>query len=351
MRTGSAHACAMFCAMLAGAVLLAVTTSCRAEPPRRLTIVSWNVENLFDADDDPGNPGDDEFTKTSWRRWTPERYRVKLERLASVIARMSPDILCLSEIENRRVLDDLNRVLGKRYHKAFAHIVHREGPDHRGIDVAMLARAAPSGVRWLTPVPGQREVIVATFRQGGQPLVVIANHWKSHWGSAAEAERIRATEARAVRAEIDLTLKNEPGTAVIVAGDFNSDFDAPVMRNELRSVDCRACVVSNAPGDALFNLHATLPVAERGTIYYRAGSTWNTFDSISLSRSLLPECAPPEGWRWKAGEYDVVRYPGMQDEDGHPRPYRVVRKSGSRHLEMIEGYADHFPVKLVLERP
>ena len=41
--------------------------------PQTLTIVQWNVENLFDTDDDPANPGDDEYLPGSWRRWTRRR--------------------------------------------------------------------------------------------------------------------------------------------------------------------------------------------------------------------------------------------------------------------------------------
>ncbi|NLG00080.1 MAG: endonuclease/exonuclease/phosphatase family protein, partial [Lentisphaerae bacterium] len=41
-----------------------------------LVVASWNVENLFDTEDDPDNEGDDGFTPRGWMRWTPSRYRL-----------------------------------------------------------------------------------------------------------------------------------------------------------------------------------------------------------------------------------------------------------------------------------
>ena len=43
------------------AVILATSTSALAQEFRTVTLMSWNVENLFDTQDDPGNPFDDTF--------------------------------------------------------------------------------------------------------------------------------------------------------------------------------------------------------------------------------------------------------------------------------------------------
>ena len=56
------------------------------------------------------------------------------------------DIVCLQEVENRRVLDDLATLLRQDDGPGYAHIVHREGPDHRGVDVAMLFGERVEGV-------------------------------------------------------------------------------------------------------------------------------------------------------------------------------------------------------------
>ena len=59
-------------ALLSGALPLRAAR--RAETFR---VATWNVGNLFDAEDDPDNPGDDEWTPHSWRRWSGTRYLAK----------------------------------------------------------------------------------------------------------------------------------------------------------------------------------------------------------------------------------------------------------------------------------
>ena len=44
-----------------GMQMVATAPAREAPPNDALSFAFWNVENLFDADDDPGNPGDDEF--------------------------------------------------------------------------------------------------------------------------------------------------------------------------------------------------------------------------------------------------------------------------------------------------
>jgi hypothetical protein len=73
------------------------------------TVVFYNVENLFDTTDDPG-PGDDEFTPDGKSTWTNERYDHKLHQLAEAIGMAGeelPLMIGLSEVENRKVVEDL----------------------------------------------------------------------------------------------------------------------------------------------------------------------------------------------------------------------------------------------------
>jgi len=109
---------------------------------RNLLIMSYNVENLFDTIDDP-HKTDNEFLPTSKKKWTSARYHEKLQHLAKVIssadANKLPDLLSLVEVENQLVLDDLNQqtLLKNGHYK----IIHKESPDRRGIDVALLYNA------------------------------------------------------------------------------------------------------------------------------------------------------------------------------------------------------------------
>src|SRR5262249_6155431 len=71
-------------------------------------VASWNLENLFDTEDDPKVEGDEEFTPDGPKKWTPERLEIKLNNLASIIRKMNdgkgPDVLGVCEVENRKVV-------------------------------------------------------------------------------------------------------------------------------------------------------------------------------------------------------------------------------------------------------
>ena len=106
----------------------------------------YNVENLFDTQHDPGK-NDHEFLPTGSYQWTEQKYTAKLRNIAQVLSELCTEfgnkknpagaaVIGLSEVENGRALDDLLRepalaARGYRY-------VHFDGPDRRGIDVALL---------------------------------------------------------------------------------------------------------------------------------------------------------------------------------------------------------------------
>jgi endonuclease/exonuclease/phosphatase family metal-dependent hydrolase len=311
-----------------------------------LRVTWWNIENLFDADDDPANPGDDEFTPVSWRRWTEALYRLKLRRLAEVAADLHSDILCVAEVENRRVVEDLAAVLRRDYGLSYPHIIHRESRDERGIDVAILANIEPVQTDWLSPVPGQRDVVVATFRRHGADLTVIANHWKSRWDGAAQSAPLRRTEARAVRAAVDRLLARDPRAAVLVAGDFNDDIDDASLAVELRSTTNLAAVVAQPDAGWLYNLHGGLPAALRGTIYYRAKRTWNTFDSINVSSALMTGAGR---WRVRPASYAIYRPAKMLTDEGLPKAFRRFKNRATGRWEYQIGYSDHLPISVTVE--
>jgi endonuclease/exonuclease/phosphatase family metal-dependent hydrolase len=315
-----------------------------------LRVVQWNIENLFDADDDPANEGDDEFTAGSWRRWNASTYRLKLRHLAEALHLMDGDIVCVEEVENRRVLDDLVRTLSRLYGGNYPHIIHREGSDHRGVDVAMLSRIEPSAVRWLTPIPGQRDILIVDFEIEGAPLTVMVNHWKSRWDGAEESAPLRAELAATVRAEVNGRLNSEPNAAVLVAGDFNDDATDTSLADSLDASLSAPDVLADPRGRRLLNLHGLLAPEERGTFYFRRGDTWNSFDAIVVSRAMLPGTAPRGGWRVVPSSFRVCRLPMLLKEDATPLPFRPFRSEDSGRLEYHEGYSDHLPVLVDLTR-
>jgi len=322
--------------------------ACACGAPDTLVVASWNVENLFDTEDDPANEGDDGFTPRGWMRWTAARYALKIEHLADIIFQMRPDVLCLTEIENRRVLDDLVKALKERHAYALPAVMHRDSPEKRGIDVAMLSKVAPASTNWLRTAAGQREVLACGFAFDGKPLTVLVNHWKSQLGKKDESDEIRRKEARAVREYLDLRLKDEPSAAILVAGDFNDAPASPILTEAAGLDPDERRVRGDASGRLLFNLAGSLPETARATYYYAAAKQWNTMDSISVTRGMLEGVEPASAWRVKKYGYRVFKSPAQCSETGAPLPFRRVRNKEVGDV-FLTGYSDHFPVRVELE--
>jgi len=314
-----------------------------------LRVATWNVENLFDADDDPLNPGDDEYTPNGLQQWTGEIYRLKLDRLAELIAEMQPDIIGLAEVENRRVLEDLRETLATAHGYHLPEIIHREGNDFRGIEVALLSKYKPTGTRWLTGNPAGRKMICATFSTGASELIIIMCHWKSKMIPAGmttqQVDAMRIHEARIARRAVERKLRKNPGAAIIVMGDFNDDVTSPILTDDAGLLIARDALKTNPL--CLYNLSADIPRFQRGTYYYHVKKTWNSFDSISVSQGLLD--ADAGVWTVQEGTYCIFKYPPHLNANNTPTSFHLVRpKEGESYY--IYGYSDHFPVMVTLER-
>jgi len=327
------------------ALWLALAVVCRGADA--LVVASWNVENLFDTEDNPAFEGDDGYTPRGWARWTEARYALKLEHLAQVIAAMRPDILCLAEVENRRVLEDLSRTLRERNGYELPEIVHRDGGDPRGIDVALMAKVAPVGTNWFCSVAGQRDVLACDFEIDGRRLTVLMNHWKSQLGKKEESDGIRSREARAVRDFLDGRLKADPAAAILVAGDFNDSPSSPIRSGEAGFSLDEAAVLGDVSGRLLFNLSGWLPEEARGTYYYSPAKQWNAFDAIHVTRGMLEGAEPAAPWRVRRESYVVFKMPVQRAASGAPLPFRRVRSKEVGDV-YLTGYSDHFPVRVEL---
>ena len=155
-----------------------------AAPVETLRIATWNVDNLFDAEVDPSVPDSENFTPGSWRRWTDAKYQMKLTNLAVVVSAMRPDILCLQELENRKVIEDLVRILGTLPTNAihYPHIAHKPSQDQRGISCGMVSRYPVTDCTIAFPVSGMRGALIVTLDVDGTDVIGIVNHWKSWVG-------------------------------------------------------------------------------------------------------------------------------------------------------------------------
>lgn len=324
-------------------------------PPQKLVIATWNVENLFDTEVNQPNRRDEEFTPQSWRRWTPERYETKLTNLAWVIHQMQPDILCVTEVENRGVLEQLNQRLQEIHGWSFAAIAHEDSSDYRGIDNAILSRF-PIKKQRLFRFNNRRGALFATIDVPQAPITVVANHWKSQSGDTKENNQLRANEADATRKVILKHLKQDPSLSLVIAGDFNVDHDDPCMQDTfLATVNKNKSYSSPRENPIFYNLIGDIPEKERGSYFYARHKNWHTYDAIMVQPEMLkgPE-APGPSWRTspsKARATYVFALKEMRElGDGRPKAYRRVRIKGKPANYYVEGYADHFPIITTLRR-
>ena len=306
--------------------------------------MSWNVGNLFDAEDDPANPFDDEYTPAGPRNWTVDAYQAKLKNLAWVIAQVKPDILGIAEVENRRVLIDLQKVLKSEFKYELREIIHREGPDTRGIDVALLSRFKPESTSWLSEKPG-REMACGRFRVDGASVMVVMCHWKSklipEGKTDMEVTAARVNEAKVVRGFIDKQLNKNEDAAILVMGDFNDEVTSPTLTEHAAFVVVKDKLKSNPR--ALYNLAADVPESKRGS--YRYKQRWESIDSISVTQPML---APLSSSAWSAepNSYAVYRDSRLIDKNGYPKGFRVVVPKD--RPSYTYGYSDHLPVTVML---
>ena len=114
-------------------LLLCFTLNCFVQGSDLLSIGFWNIENLFDLENDP-NKRDDEFAIGGKKNVTSDIYDLKIKRSVEVLTDLNVDIIGLCEVENISVLNDLNNSYKDRDYK----IIHFDSPDERGIDNALL---------------------------------------------------------------------------------------------------------------------------------------------------------------------------------------------------------------------
>ncbi|RMG54288.1 MAG: endonuclease/exonuclease/phosphatase family protein [Bacteroidetes bacterium] len=315
---------------------------------RGLMIGFYNVENLFDAEDDPDRD-DSEFLPGGRYDWTEEKYAQKLENIADAIAAMGtqgPDVLGLAEVENMHVLEDLVKqpALAARGYA----IVHEESPDMRGIDVALIYD--PSRFRYtgyetfkLTfptePDYTSRPILVVHGEVKGEALHVLVNHWPSRYGGQAESESRRLVAAEKV-AEICANLRRqEADPAIVIMGDFNDDPFNKGLAEVLQGAATPEAVTETGCFNPMYALHDP---ESRGTLTYQG--KWNLFDQILVNADLIDS----DGRLYYVEGSATIHGPEFMQVGGDGAAKDMPRRAIYRGEFQPEGFSDHFPVYLRL---
>jgi hypothetical protein len=302
-------------------------------------VLFWNLENFFDLLPDTLEGGRD-FTPRGRMRWTRERFDKKSRMVAKVISDATggslPMIIGVAEVENRYVLNSLVYDTPLLY--GTYGVVHRDSPDRRGIDVALLFREElfrPLKVEVFEvrmPDLGEeyvsRDILyVKGVVQELDTLHLFVNHWPSRYGGE-RASRYRREHAACVLGErCDSLLKKNYRANIIVMGDFNDPADK--LSNE-----------------TLVELYAPAPIfgdEVSGSIKYKG--RWELFDYFLLSDNLRDTLEPISV---KEECFRVFSAPYLLERDNKytgKRPKRTYL--GPRYNR---GVSDHLPVVLKINR-
>ncbi|MCK5737176.1 MAG: hypothetical protein KAH21_11885 [Spirochaetaceae bacterium] len=330
--------------LLPGIIFLTACSCTLPQAAETWTVMSWNVQNLFDAVDNGTeytefDPGSD--------NWDERLYKRRLERTGEVILSSypgSPHLVVLQEIENPDILDDLaaGPLAGRGYHWRLAV------PGYSIIRCGILSRypirdvevidCGSYGIRPLRPA------LSFTVDTPGGPLRVAAGHWKSPRDGRAATERTRCREATVTKDMLEPFLLDNPEAEVLIIGDLNTPGDGQVRPAALApwfpdieyKGDEAVLYRSSFPEGAgnhngvmvFFDPEPDPYSGSPGSYWYY--NDWDRPDRALLSRGLID--AP--GLMFETCR-TVPEIAG--DENG--RPIRWVS-------DWEEGYSDHLPLLL-----
>jgi endonuclease/exonuclease/phosphatase family metal-dependent hydrolase len=285
----------------------------------------YNVENLFIPDDD-SIPGDDEFTPQGLRHWTWTRYRTKLTALAKVIIAAGrgkpPELVALCEVESAQVLQELStHPILAPYQYSY---LHRESPDHRGMDVACLIRMGLfESVQWeylsfALPVSETRDLMHISLSWGGDTLDLFLVHLLSKYGGAGATADLRRCQAEQMVRLMDSVYTAREHSLLLAAGDFNDIYQSYAME-PLR--------IAGFGGDSLM-----LRLPENGSGTYKYRGRWSPIDQVLIQQSIAQSSV----------HVSTLLLPPLLTDD--------LKFGGIKPLRTYEGYlyvggvSDHLPL-------
>lgn len=351
--------------LVLGLVLFSITGfSAANQSSNRLRIMSWNVENLYDPDHEPGTndfeylpmshplkkKGCEEHVHENYRErclrldWTRTKLLIKYQQIQKMILSVGtkPDILAVVEIENEKVLSELAAVLG------YKKWIMTQTDDERGVDLGILFNEKP-GFKFVgrrdIPIPLNsltRPILHGAFQFNGRRLNVYVNHWPAT--AAPSEQRVIAAQALRKAIDEDNNRGKKKNVFTVALGDFNVTaanrpyaFDVlhdKNWNNHLYDLDTVARHYVNIPG--------------RGTYFFIGNMTWNLLDRIFLSRNFFEQKA----LKLPVNRYQIVTT-FTRDYVSRPDPVTgqiksmkdiPVRYNPNTTNPAQAGFSDHFPV-------
>ena len=339
--------------------------------PLTFTVVTYNVENLFDAD---GVSLFDDYKVNSG--YTPRKLLTKLQSIASVLKSVddgdTPEIVLFQELEAdftpESTVEDYDAFLGMYSDTTVAEMLDTEWSDaYAGYPASAwllkaLADEGLMGYHVVTseyrgtesgsahtnaifstfpiikhethPILMARDIIEAELEVEGQPLYVYVNHWKSG-ASNPNSEPIRVENAKVLRSLIDARLEADSSADIIIAGDLNSHYNHSALFPNIKTGvnDILGSTGNESFYETdLYNLWFELEPEARYSEVWRGRI--GTLMHMLITQGLYDD----SGICYIDGSFDKLVIPGINaDLIGRPIRWHSAGKTGG-------GVSDHFPV-------
>ena len=323
------------------ALLTYLVSSCKKNEIKPFSVAFYTVENLFDTIDNP-QTRDNDHLPTSKISWNTRRYKHKLNNISKVMSAINthgfPAVFGLAEVENRQVIEDL--IHTGKLKNAHYKILHKDSPDKRGIDVALLYQPSiyqPVKTRFIriqfpsAPDNPTRDVLYSKGLVYGKDTIhIFVNHWVSRYGGHEKTDALRRFTGHLLRLMADSIFNVDPNANILIMGDLN---DNPTDKSLTVALGAQAPDMPFAKKQ-LYNLAVKPFKAGEGSIYYKG---WDLFDQVIVSTALV-------------GGYNGIKTDSFKEEIFkkswmlfHPKKGLAVpdRTAGRGYYG---GYSDHLPV-------
>jgi endonuclease/exonuclease/phosphatase family metal-dependent hydrolase len=331
----------------------------------RLTIVSWNIQAMFDGTDN-GYEYDEYKNAAGWNK---EKYEARIVSASKAVKdKLTPDILALIEVENSGVLQDLSNALKPDYPWSFF-----AGTPGASIGLGLLSRLpfleTKAHASQSSEGGNTRPVTEIRVKTESGPLVLFVCHWKSKLGGDKKTEPLRRADAAILSRRIAEIKAEDSTIPVIIMGDLNENHNEfekiegaylsallPDTAEAAAALEAGAVpeaaavplrpgfqnylvISGQKPPQAAFIKNASAALyspwleypENQGSYYYRNG--WETIDHFLLNAALFDN----RGWEYES--FWVASEPPFSTSGG--RPYGYNPKTGN-------GFSDHFPIVLQL---
>lgn len=299
-----------------------------------MRIATLNVQNLRLLHDLPAK-----HLRGAWDSDDPETavFDVIDRRLtAQLMAEVNADVFVLQEVFDLETLNFFHdRFLVPAGMKPYPHRICIPGNDGRGLDVAVLSRIAPEGVKShadVTPrdlnLPSMEGVKpdVPVFRRDCllvkiTGLNIFACHFKSPYPNPELSWITRRCEALATRKIVEQNCANLDDDLWLIAGDLNEG-------SETRDPDKSA--ISPITGGFSVNLLDRLPASNRWTYFDPHSGFHHCPDALLASLALArrwPEAVPTvvrKGLGLEATGRMAEHFPGVGQHRPHASDHAAV---------------------------